>query len=549
MISEDLESEFNNTIVDKDHFTQTSTSSVLIKLPVLGTNDESNKNKVKPVFEHCQIIQDPNYTKIVTIVKEFVTEEIKDYSVTTGENNKASRYKYTKEIIHPFFTPKLDDTKSCEVLVREALRSAIRDFPDFLPSLEVYHSLKYFNKEKERICLISLISKIGAQTSYLNMDSESDSDKVCLTDCDQAEDPKKCKQACKELNEERKSAPPGSPLANRKPPYGKPNHAPPKCEKVKNCKPKIKKVSGPSSGSSSCDKDQNKDGLVTDLNTNEELNENADEVIVTDVNTNENLNNNTGKHSVINSDKNKKLNEISNEVEVIDLNTNIELNQIIDKEENKADLGNIVPNIISDSDSTSIKSFIDAHNETISTIKVAMEDFIEIVYKTTQDAVSLIATESGKALAKIKAAEMAEEIDKKLENKSSGILKGISFFRKNKEEPKEENNTPTSSTTIIDKVLEKADSALCVLTNKITKSLENIPTTWKNLNEKVSPHDRPKLEDKPAHVFTPDATNGVFSSLKNKIYSIFSDTEPKSQAPSRNSSTSFFSFNSNDKKK
>lgn len=214
------------------------------------------------------------------------------------------------------------------------------------------------------------------------------------------------------------------------------------------------------------------------------------------------------------------------------------------------------------------ESFIDNHKKTISTIKVAMDDFVSKVYKTTKDAVTLITTESAKQIDKVKQMKTecsnTDEMKKSGEAKSSETLTSFNFFRKVESTNMEEKSSGTKPelpkiSDVLGNIKSKVDSTISTISDHI--SLDNLPKRLKpqSFNDTNSPYDTPSTPPRevsniliptPAPLPAPvPASNSVFATIKDKIVSMFREGEPKpAESPSRTStmsSSSSLSENSN----
>lgn len=204
------------------------------------------------------------------------------------------------------------------------------------------------------------------------------------------------------------------------------------------------------------------------------------------------------------------------------------------------------------------ESFVDNHKKTISTIKVAVEDFVGKVYKSTKDAVTLITTESAKQIEKVKLnkteSSNTEGPKKCSDTKGSETLTSFNFFRKVDSTDTQDMGSGgkpelPSIADVIGNIITKVDSTLSTLSNHI--SMDSLPEALKrsSFNDNSSTYDNPAppkevsnvlLIPTPAPVVAPVPTsNSVFATIKDKIVSMFREEEPKpTELASRSSTTS-----------
>ncbi|XP_047036932.1 axoneme-associated protein mst101(2)-like [Helicoverpa zea] len=130
--------------IDKDTQTieansvKSSESSVKsYKLPLPRELEKPEDGTIK-VFSFCQVIQDPDCPKLVTIVRESVTEEVHKHNESPNSDAVSNRYRYCKEVIKPYlkdYPPDCPD--SGELLLRDAIITANEEFPEYPPCYEV----------------------------------------------------------------------------------------------------------------------------------------------------------------------------------------------------------------------------------------------------------------------------------------------------------------------------------------------------------------------------------------------------------------------------
>lgn len=369
------------------------------------------------------------------------------------------------------------------------------------------------------------------------------------------------------------------------------------------------------------------DNIIKNSSPNISLKSNSSEVVFADLKNNVNLNDTETEQNEIGLIENISPNNPlkSSDVKSTDSKENVKLNnaQIEEKIEN---LENPISNILLENHSSSQKSFAENHDRAMSTIKLAMEDFFGIFRRKTQDTVSLIATESVKALKNIRVSEAAstdiQAKEKNVEINGTDTIKKVSFFQKTddsddnkgkeiigkkvkevvgglitkvgssmtifqknkensddnndkesflapkvktvisglmakvsssifeKEKDNSDKNTNKEPVTkikeVVDSMLTKVNSSVTSLGAKLSEGVQDLVNKRSDFNNSSSPFDQPKKNnEKPAHVFTPEPETGVFSSIKSKIYSYFSDKN--SSSPSFSSSAASDEYFTDDK--
>ncbi|CAB3241433.1 unnamed protein product [Arctia plantaginis] len=188
---------------------------------------------------------------------------------------------------------------------------------------------------------------------------------------------------------------------------------------------------------------------------------------------------------------------------------------------------------ISSLDKESLKAFSDAHDQTMATIKYAMQDLADTIYKNTSEvalsAVTRIQSESAKPIEIIKnyrqseASQINKLIDDNTENKLKIIMSKISGGDES-EPPLHEKMYIKANEAIKSTMLYVGDSAL----GKITlpnfndeSSAYDVPES--NLEKKCS-----KMQDI-AHVVSSNLFSDMFATMKAKFWTMFTNTDKREE--------------------
>lgn len=193
------------------------------------------------------------------------------------------------------------------------------------------------------------------------------------------------------------------------------------------------------------------------------------------------------------------------------------------------------------------KPMVPAHNETLATIKTAMEDFITKAYKTTQDAVTVITTESAKHLEAFRQTKSSSA--EKVQPKSSGVSKteeALASFNilrsiesKDKKDDTSDDQETITPNEILERIVGKVESTISMISDNV--SFENIsdivkPTKFKDPS---SPYDVPTPPKEISHIIVREparSSNSVFAAIKNRFFSMFSESDDNPKDVTENGS-------------
>lgn len=189
------------------------------------------------------------------------------------------------------------------------------------------------------------------------------------------------------------------------------------------------------------------------------------------------------------------------------------------------------------------KETMDAHNITINTLKCAMKDLMCTVFRTTQDAVSVISTESSKQLEKLKKSasnafsssdcpppkKVSDEPDNATSNSNLRRFSVINLnnFPEQINLPpcKPPEPFPSTASGYLGAALEKVNSVASMISRSLI--FEIPPQIKRSYNDDSSEYDVPK-PTKPRDVeniiINPLEVN-VFTTIKDKIWSIFGEDD------------------------
>ncbi|XP_063834842.1 uncharacterized protein LOC135084029 [Ostrinia nubilalis] len=220
-------------------------------------------------------------------------------------------------------------------------------------------------------------------------------------------------------------------------------------------------------------------------------------------------------------------------------------------DQHRSDMSDIKKRFGIECDSTTTppkqKTMIEAHSEAIATIKSAVEDFFGKVYQSTKDAVTIIRTESVRHLGRITAKKSVSSSDilpqKVHENKSSETITSFNYFRSTDNpdsktqstDSEEPDDTMDKAGQVIGKIFAKVDSTLSMLSDHIDLQKVKSLITFEDLSSR-NPYDKTKSEEPAAT--TTSVPNSVFTAIKSRIVSMFSDGETAKENESQRSNVS-----------
>ncbi|KOB52345.1 Uncharacterized protein OBRU01_26063 [Operophtera brumata] len=163
------------------------------------------------------------------------------------------------------------------------------------------------------------------------------------------------------------------------------------------------------------------------------------------------------------------------------------------------------------------------HQKTISTIKIAMEDFVCNVYNTTKDAVSLISIDCNKKVDK------ADTGDTQKCEETKGLT--FNFFRRVDSLDKDDKGSDSSpELKKISDVIGNIKSKLSMLSDNISLSSISEGLKPSKFNDTSSPYDNPTPPKDVTNILPSTlapASNSVFATIKEKIISFFCEEQIK----------------------
>lgn len=488
--------------------TQTSSASLKDSFTTTATaNYDTDKGSLK-IFEYSEVVQDPNHPRDITIIKDVFAEEIHDHSspsgsVTEDANAVANRYRYCREVIKPYLK---DYPKDCpisdEQLIRDALDAAHEDFPDYEPCFE--------NNDGDPVNPDKIDSPLGTPLPSSPFSTPKDSSlgtpKTLLNDSTSSdcEKGKHVKPVISKSNLSRIST-----VTNLKSNMDQQKENCPEKEKPKGCPTKSKKPgcpppieickdealwppAGPPSacqaktlgGSSKCKDRVPSAGACND---------------------------------VPNATPKKERS----------------------CEQDRSDMDDLKQKYGIECDSTLTppkkKTMMEAHTEAVTTIKTAVEDFIGKFYQTTKDAVAIVKTESAKQLGRMTAKKSASNTDiipqAVNKNKSSETITSFNYFRSTDNPDAKSQSTDSEEVDenliragqVIGKIFAKVDSTVSMLSENIDLQKVKSLITFEDMTNRNYPFDKVQSnEEEPVSTSVPSS---VFSAIKTRIVSMFSDVE------------------------
>ncbi|CAG9796194.1 unnamed protein product [Diatraea saccharalis] len=527
---------------------QTQTSSTTVKDSSTSSQPSTADKGSLTIIELNELVQDPEKPGNITIIKDVFSEEIHDHdSDSASERAKSNRYKYCREVIKPYLKDyPVDCPVSDEQIIRDALLAAHQDFPDYQPCFEIYDGDKDITEKKDGIDSgnINKKSKDNSDSSIINTNKKarkscdpdknkkSGSSKTSIEDKETKSDltkkssiekGKKCKSKCKGKKSDSDSSikdtntntfnkkstskasihTKESSKSNLSSNMSDDNGCPPKKRNPK-CPKKTKRpsieeeVTGkrrPSPGPPSACKRKAKKDLSTCKNTPSE--------------------------GSCDSSSQKNKDNPCNRIVKSDSASKQSLTQNADK-----------PKLISD-----------AHSETMAIIKVAVEDFFGKVYQTTKDAVTTIKTESAKQMCSMssKKSESSDLPPRKVcdENNSKSVgTENFKFFRNMNEIERDRKDTvighglSKTAEMVVGKILNKVDSTISMLSNHV--NLEKAASIIKIRSDSNSPFNNLAEATTSNHRPTSVGTS-MFTAIKSKIMSMFSENEMQQILPTNSS--------------
>jgi hypothetical protein len=529
---------------------ETQTSNTTLKDTSTATVSGSSDNRDKAsrqVFEFSELVQDTLHPNDITIIKDIFSEETHDHNNDTqSEDAKSNRYTYCREVIKPYLK---DYPKDCPVsddqLIRDALEAAQQDFPDYQPCFEIYKNDKdnLSKKESSKSCNISKACKDCSKTSVAGKKKVCTKNKPVVDKNDSSTSGPDKKKVCSKTsvpdrNEKKDSTKPSVCKKGKK-------DSPPRSTFLKDSSTSIVKSNmdsdqegcAPKERDKRCPKKSHCPSAIQVCK--EDKGKKPSIPSACQSKTQEG----TSKCRSNSSDSDKSCKEKKPKAE----------GSKKEKEEDKACSQEMVINKINDCrkslmGSSTIfnndrpKTIIDAHNETMATIKLAVEDFFGKVYQTTKDAVCIIKSESAKQLTKITNKKSGGSCNKLPPHEVHDTKKSerfnFGFFgrTRNSEPAKnsaEEEGTSVSKTarTVIGSIFKKVGSTVSMVSDQVDLQKVTSIVKIRDFNNKSSEYDKP--------VGTENSKNGggVFTAIKSKIVSMFSDEVKGSSSSSSTSSS------------
>ncbi|CAH0599045.1 unnamed protein product [Chrysodeixis includens] len=203
-----------------------------------------------------------------------------------------------------------------------------------------------------------------------------------------------------------------------------------------------------------------------------------------------------------------------------------------------------------------VKTAMEAHNETLATLKCAMEDFMCKIFRSTQDAVAMITNEGAKQIEKLKNSGSTSDRPPPKQVNNSGSREKLRRFSLvnidgiSNPPPKDciDTNAPEpgkymTPNQMFNKVLHKVDSALSIISDTLSFDMPSMKPT--NFNDSSSKYDVPvvipdNMPNPPKSVENLLPTPGpstMFTAISTKIWSMFHEDEKKEGEISTTSST------------
>ncbi|XP_031765447.2 uncharacterized protein LOC113521054 [Galleria mellonella] len=494
--------------------------------------NKADKDSLKS-FEFSQIIKESENSNSITVIKDSFTEETHDHSnaESLSDDAIANRYKYCREIIKPYLKSYPQGcSQSDEKLIQDTLNSINDDFPDYRSCFEI------FGSEKKSSSSIASSNKIGGSTCTFR--SKSSCIKNSCDSLTTIETPKcnnssnnNCKQKsiCTPKTSKKIVCPPkdsklkkpicvsktsmSSDSKNKDP---KKDCPPPEekspCKKKTKCPPPIDDCS---------EKQTSKQDLpAVSCTKSDHTLKCKDRILIEAC-----------------EEKPSKKNGVTSSSHSCNL------------ESAKTSHTKTCKPCSSHDTLGEQKSILDIHGETITTIKVAAEDFFGKVFKMTKDAVTVITTESVRHLNKITPKKSETDNNESApitqNENNAGTISGFNFFHSSNIQEEKKGECPEERTKmqeIVKNIATKVNSTITVISDQIHTVASSMLKS-KNFNDNSSPYDKPVPPEEISNRLQESAPtpSNVFTVIKSKICSMFYETENQkdlSRTPSTSSTDS-----------
>lgn len=474
--------------------TQTSRANLIDNFTTTasGYKDDNDTESLK-IFGFSEVVQNSKHLKDnITIIKDVHAEDIHDLNSPSGsvaEDAIANRHKYCREVIKPFLK---DYPKDCpisdEQLIRDALDAAEEE-PDYAPCFEDNDD----NQDSTDILDSPLGSLKGSnRSSVLSKDSKTG-------DC------KKGKHVKSDISRSNLSR--NSTSINLKsnmdqqkegcPEKVRPKGCPTLKSKGKGCPPPIESCEGEASWPPA------------------------------------------GPPSICTTKSAEGTSKCKDRIPTVDAKDASSPDKSC--EQHGSNMNDIKQKFGLEPDSAIIpskqKTMIEAHSETISTIKTAVEDFFGKVYQTTKDAVTIIKTESAKHLGRITATKSATNSDiipqRVHENKSAETMKSFNYYKSTDNPDSKSQSTENDETDedlgaagqLVGKLFAKVESTMSLLSDHIDLQKVKSLLTFEDISNRSSPFDKVQTKQEEPVATSTSVPSSVFSAIKTRIVSMFSDAE------------------------
>ncbi|XP_059047669.1 uncharacterized protein LOC131843092 [Achroia grisella] len=485
-------------------------------------------------FEFNQIIKDSENSNSITVIRDSFIEETRDHSdesKSPTDDAVANRYKYCREVIKPYLKSYPQDCPDLEEkLIQDTLKSIQDDLPDYQPCIEVTDDSKNIKNKEGSLSIIS-DSQVDACTSCTPRSSctktPSGSSQINRT-LKSSKSPNTC-------DKQKPICTPKSSYTNRT-----------KCLS-KNCV--LQKTNSTSETIMNCDNKNSKNEDTKNCPSLQEKHrckkkDNTCPPPIDSCSERE-----TSKHDLpaVSCSKSDHTPKCKDKILIQCCEEKPSKTKIASSssyscniESEESPCSKTCKPCSSHSTLGMRKGILDSHGETITTIKVAAEDFFGQVYKMTKDAVA-VTKESTRQLCKIttKKSESNNNADPPTNTKvndNSETLPDSQETRECEEYTEEFKKTRD----VLQNLVTKVDSTISVISDQI-HTVTNSILKIKNFNDNSSPYDKPASPKEISHNSnlqeTASIPSNVFNVIKSKLCSMFCENEKPENSLSRTSST------------
>lgn len=524
----------------KHHGTQTNEGTIKnivsvtpsLRLPLPREIQRSAEGSIT-LFEFCHVIQDPDSPQSVTIIKETVSEDSKSHpkeiNYPSDKDKAASnRYEYCKEVIKPYLKYSADCPDSNEKLLKDALDIVSEDFPDSWArpdeeDAEVTNTTSKSTNSSAYKVDVSTSTDMGTEPK------EPTSVVIIKTECGEYASVVGGPLCSPQISSFTRLKPICPPLVSACSPEPEPEspEPPPSLTDASSSTPKQKPRNPccPPMDRGKCSKKKREDAARKPPCSAKHKPSSCQQELT------------IGACPKTGGREDEKTKYIIRKKRYIDIEPTPSTEKLTSFLLNSQEIELIKEN----------------HMKTVCTIKTAFENFMGKVAESSHEAISMITKESCKHLEKLKESEMSKKCcdhDCKASFTSRFFQKADDNTRSRTRHIEEHaigiRDEFPKLAEAVDTIVTAVDSTVSTITAGVSQSFDGFPKRIKPFKsiENCPPFDKPTTpkDVSNTHQFLPDSgtisnTSGIFSAIKSRIFSIFSN-DPLSTVsrPSSNSS-------------